>query len=338
LRECFEPGSTWGQSFAKFLTRLFGRWGVVLIDPLDEPVHRLSIQIYERALDSAPQLRAQLLERTHAMIKRGYHAQVHVGEDSALVFVARNGDRVPHQQRDGKWTIDGAEDIAVDSLRSWLGERPLDFSPNVLLRPLVQDTLLPTLAYVAGPSELAYLGQAQVLYQALGRPQPVLFPRAAFTLVDARTERLMEKYKVGLADIWQGEEHLGRKIAAAGLADGWSERFDQGEHTLDELLERLHEDIEKLDPTLLDTLEHTKEKMKYQLERLRGKLTRAALGRSELLARHERALQRFLMPHKDLQERRVGGVYFLGWSGYELLDQLLVHINIRCSDHLIIKY
>jgi bacillithiol biosynthesis cysteine-adding enzyme BshC len=338
LRECYEPGSTWGRSFAKFLTRLFGRWGVILMDPLDESVHRLSVRVYDQALARATEFRTQILDCSHALVQRGYHAQVHVGDDSTLLFVARHGDRVPLHQRDAKFFLDGREEVSLAQLQSWLAERPLDFSSNVLLRPLVQDLLLPTLAYVAGPSELAYLGQAQPLYQAFRRPQPVIFPRAAFTLLDPRVERLMEKYKLRLEDVWQGEDHLSRKIAATSFAEGWSERFDQGERDLEQLLNRFHEDIEKLDPTLLDTLEHAKEKMKYQMERLRGKLTRAALGRSDLLARHEQALLRFLLPHKDLQERRVGGVSFLGRKGYELLDHLLVHIQTRCSDHQAISY
>jgi bacillithiol biosynthesis cysteine-adding enzyme BshC len=338
LRECYQPGVTWGQSFAKFMTRLFGRWGVILIDPFDESVHRLSAEVYQRALARAPELRTLVSNRSHALVQHGYHAQVHVVEDSTLVFVTQRGDRVPLHQRDGKLFIDGKEEVALSKLQSWLAERPLDFSPNVLLRPLIQDTLLPTLVYVAGPSELAYLGQAQPLYQAFGRPHPVVFPRAAFTLLDSRTDRLMEKYRLSLEDAWQGKEYLSQKIAAAGFAEGWSERLDQGERDLDQLLNRLHEDIEKLDPTLLDTLQHAKEKMKYQMERLRGKLTRAALGRSDLLARHEQALLSFLMPHKDLQERRVGGVYFLGRAGYDLLDRLLTHIQTRCSDHQAIKY
>jgi hypothetical protein len=148
----------------------------------------------------------------------------------------------------------------------------------------------------------------------------------------------MEKYKVSLEDVWQGEEHLSKKIAAAGFAEGWSERFDRSERELEQLLTRLQGDIEKLDPTLLDTLQHTKEKVKYQMERLRGKLTRAALGRSDLLVRHVQALSRFLLPHKDLQERRVGGAYFLGRAGYELLDRLLAHIQVRCSDHQTFKF
>ena len=338
LRECYEPGITWGRSFAKFLTRLFGRWGVILLDPLDEAVHRLSARVYEQALTRAVELRARILDRSHELVQHGYHAQAHTGDDSTLVFATHNGDRVPLHQSNGKFLLDGSEEISPLRLRTWLAERPLDFSSNVLLRPLVQDALLPTIAYVAGPSELAYLGQSQVLYQAFGRPQPVVFPRAAFTLVDARADRLMEKYQLRLEDVWQGEEYLSRKIAAAGFAPGWSERFDQSERDLAQLLQRLREDIEKLDPTLLDTLKHAQEKMTYQLERLRSKLARAALGRSDLLARHTQTLLRSLLPHKDLQERRVGGVYFLGRAGYELLERMLSHIQTRCSDHQTLTY
>jgi bacillithiol biosynthesis cysteine-adding enzyme BshC len=338
LRECYVPGATWGESFAKFTARLFKRWGVILLDPLDESVHRLSAGVYQQALAKAEELRAGVLRSSHALVQRGYHAQVHVVEDSTLIFVARHGDRLALHQRDGKFLIDGSEEISLSQLQSLLAERPLDFSPNVLLRPLVQDLLLPTLAYVAGPSELAYLGQAQSLYPALGRPQPVIFPRAAFTLLDARIDRLMDKYNLPVEDVWQGDDHLSRKIAASGFAEGWAERFDQSERELGQLLDRLQGDIEKLDPTLLDTLQHTKEKMKYQMERLRGKLTRAALSRSDLLVRHVQALSRFLFPHKDLQERRVSGAYFLGRAGYELLDRLLAQIQVRCSDHQTLKY
>ena len=338
LRECYVPGATWGESFARFMTRLFGRWGVILLNPLDEAVHRLGSRVYQQALGQAAELRTGVVESSLNLVQRGYHAQVHVGEDSTLLFVARHGDRLALHQRDGKFLIDGTEEISLASLQALLAKEPLNFSANVLLRPLVQDSLLPTLAYVAGPSELAYLGQARSLYGALGRPQPVVFPRAAFTLLDSRTDRLMEKYKLGLEDVLRGEEHLGQTIAAAASTESWSEHFDQGERELERLLDRLQGDIEKLDPTLLDTLHHVKEKIQYQMERLRGKLTRAALGRSELLVRHVQAITRFVLPHKDLQERRVGGAYFLGRAGYEVLDRLLAQVQVGCSDHQTCKY
>lgn len=338
LRECYTPGATWGASFARFLSRVFGRWGVILLDPLNASVHQLSAGVFREAISNAAKLRRGVLANSQALVQRGYHAQVHVSEESTLVFVAKSGDRLPLHQRNGHFQIDEGEAVSLSDLMTSLATRPLDFSPNVLLRPLIQDSLLPTLAYVAGPAEVAYLAQAQALYHAIGRPQPVVFPRAGFTLVDARSERLMEKYKLQLQDIWQGEEHLSGKVAATGFAEGWSENFDQSERELEQLLQRLQTDIEQLDPTLLDTLAHAKEKMKYQLERLRGKLTRAALARSDLLQRHVQALSRFLMPHKDLQERRVGGAYFLGRAGYELLDRLLPQIQIHCSDHQVFRF
>ena len=337
LRECYAPSRGWGESFGRFITRLFGRWGVVLIDPLDESVHELGRPVYQQSLEQAEALRAGILQNTRNLLRRGYHAQVHVTDDSALLFLNWQGDRLPLHQRDDAFFVPEGQMLPLAQLQALLEKEPLSFSPNVLFRPVVQDFLLPTISYVAGPAELAYLAQSQPVYAKLGRPQPIIFPRAAFTLLDARTERWMEKYKLRLEDVWQGEEPLSRKVAASAGAEGWSERFDQSERELDQIISRLHEDVEKVDPTLVDTLQHAKEKMKYQLERLRGKMARAALGRSELLTRHVQALTSFLLPHKDLQERRVNGVSFLGRAGYSMLDRLLDHIQVRCSDHQVVK-
>jgi bacillithiol biosynthesis cysteine-adding enzyme BshC len=333
LRETYTPGATWVEAFGQFMARLLSRWGVILLNPLDPAVHQLGAEVYSQALERAPELRAKLLERSQLLSRSGYHAQVNVTEDSTLVFVNREGNRLPIHQRDGDYLIEGTQKTPIEELRSELAADPTAFSPNVLLRPLVQDILLPTLAYVAGPSELAYLAQAQVLYEAFGRPQPVLFPRAAFTLVDHRIQRLLDKYRLSVEDVWLGEEHLSGKIAAVGLAEGWSERFAQAQEEMVSLLSRLRGDIERLDPTLLEALQHAQEKIHYQMDRLRAKVSRAGLARSELLQRHAQALTRFLMPQKDLQERRVGGAYFLGRAGYELLRRLLAQIQIDRPAH-----
>jgi bacillithiol biosynthesis cysteine-adding enzyme BshC len=338
LRACYQPGRTWGQAFGGLMARLFSRWGVVLFDPLDESIHRLSAGVYEQALARASDLRERLLNRSEALVRAGYHAQVHVTEESTLVFATQEGDRVPLSERGGDFILDGTQKVSLANLQTQARNQPLDLSPNVLLRPVVQDLVLPTVAYVAGPSELAYLGQAQALYSAFGRPMPVIFPRAGFTLMDRRIPRLMEKYSLSIQDLWQGEDHLTRQIAATGFSEGWSERFDQSERDLAGILERLHSDIKALDPTLLDTLQHVEEKMKYQMERLRGKVSRAALQRSELLTRHAQSLLRFLAPRKSLQERQVSGVYFLGRAGYELLDSILNHIQTDSSDHQVLSY
>jgi bacillithiol biosynthesis cysteine-adding enzyme BshC len=338
LRDAYQPGVTWSQSFGRLMARLFGRWGVILVDSLDPDLHRLSAAVYASAIDHAAPIRQRLQDRSQELEKKGYHAQVNIAGDSTLLFSMRDGDRLPIHQNGTTILVGSDTETSVADLKSQLAQDPLQFSANVLLRPVVQDALLPTLAYVAGPSELAYLAQAQVIYEMLGRPMPVVVPRAGFTLVDARTERLLEKYQLTLEDVWKGEENLGRRIAAAGFSEGWSERFDQAERELAGLLAKLQKDIESLDPTLLDTLGNTEEKMKYQMERLRGKLTRAALQRSDLLTKHQQSLVQFLYPANDLQERQIGGVYFLARAGYDLLDRILNEIQIQSCDHQIVHY
>jgi len=341
LRSTYQPGATWSHAFAKFFTRLFGQWGVVLLDPLDEAVHRLSAPIYQKALQQAGELRSLLENRSAELTKSGYHAQVHIGQESTLLFVEREGNRLPvhlSATDNNQFSIGDVQAASRGELESEIKDRPLNFSANVLLRPLVQDTLLPTIAYIAGPSELAYLGQAQVLYSAFGRPMPAVLPRSGFTLVDRRIERWMEKYQVAVEDIWQGKEHLSQRIGSTAFAEGWSERFDQAERDLASLLARLRKDIGVLDPTLVDALNHAEEKIQYQVERLKGKMARAALSRSDLLARHEHALLQAVMPEKQLQERMVGGVYFLGRAGYGLLARLLEQVPVDSSDHRIMNY
>ncbi len=338
LRDCYQPGVTWSLSFARWMARLFSPWGVILLDPLDRTVEALTRPVFDRALAHAEELRVRLLQRSKALEGAGYHAQVRVTDESTLVFVTRDGDRLPLQQRAGELLLDGTASVSLADLGAGADDGRFHFSANALLRPIVQDVLLPTLAYVAGPSELAYLGQSQTLYASFGRPQPVIFPRAAFTLVDRRVERILEKYKLDVTDVWEGEDALRHKIAATGFSEGWAERFEQSEKDLTHLLERLRCDLEALDRTLLDTLKNIEEKMKYQLDRLKGKVTRAALQRSELLSRHEQALRKSVMPEKALQERKVSGVSFLGRAGYELLDRILAQIQTHSSDHQVIVY
>lgn len=342
LRECYAPGATWGEAFGRFMARLFGSFGVILIDPLYEGYHRLAQPLYARALDQASHLRDLLGERSQELTKAGYHVQVHVGPESTLMFAAAAGGRTPICRNREHFYLNNNEPVAPATMEAWLRERPLDFTPSALLRPIVQDILLPTVCYIPGPAELAYFAQAQAIYPEFGRPAPVLFPRAGFTLADRHDQRLMEKYQLTLDDLWQGEEHLGRRIAAGGREGSkiaeWSGRMDRGEQDLKQFLDLLAGDIEKVDPTLLDALRTAREKMTYQLERLRGKISRASLDRSEMLTRHQRALWAHLMPGGSLQERQVNGINYLGRAGYELLDRLLLQLRTHCLDHQYFVY
>lgn len=340
LREAYRPGVNWGQAFANFIARVFGRRGVILVDALDPELHQLAAPGYVKAISAAPDLSARLMERSQVLIDTGFHAQVHVGPESTLIFGARKGNRVPLRSTDSGrgFRLEGGERISPEELKRWAQARPEEITPNALFRPVVQDLLLPTVAYVAGPAELAYHAQSAVLYPAFERPQPVIFPRASFTLVDPRSERLLNKYHLAVDDVWQGEAHLRRRIAAVGFSEGWEERLAASEREIAKALERLRGDIQSIDPTLLHALERAHKRTEYQFERLKGKITSAAFRQSEVLRRHEQMLAEFLTPDGHPQERGLGGVYFLGRAGYDLLDRLLDLISVESPGHCVAPF
>jgi bacillithiol synthase len=340
LRDSYGPGAGWGEAFAKFIARIFKRWGVILLDALDPDLHRLVAPAYVKAIEAAPDLTARLMKRSQDLVDAGFHAQVHVGPESTLIFGAREGNRLPLRSADSgrSFKLEGGSRFTQEELKQWTETRPEELTPNALFRPVVQDLLLPTVAYVAGPAELAYHAQSAVLYPAFERPQPVIVPRASFTLIDPRTERLLNKYHLAVDDAWQGEAHLRQRIAAVGFSEGWEERLGESEREIANILERLRGDVQSIDPTLLHAFERARKRTEYQFERLKGKITRAAFASSEVLRRHEQALTRFLTPDGHPQERGLGGVYFLGRAGYDLLDRLLNLISIEAPDHRVVPF
>ena len=152
---------------------------------------------------------------------RGYHAQVHAQDDSLALFHLDRRRRRAIRQQDGSFVVG---DAAVRRRRRWSSrrrERPAGFSPNVLLRPIVQDTLFPTICYVAGPNELAYLGQLRGVYEQFGVPMPLMYPRASATLLDSAALRFLTKYKLPLEALQaQDEAALNELLEDADSAGG----------------------------------------------------------------------------------------------------------------------
>lgn len=340
LRTAYQPGTPWGEAFGRLMARLLGRFGVILIDALDPELHRLASPLFERAISDAQALNARLQERSRALVDAGYHAQVHVGPESSLLFIEQDGNRRALRLTGTaeEFNVEAGSSISAEDVRHLADASPEAITPNALFRPVVQDTLLPTIAYIAGPAELAYHAQSVVLYPIFGRQQPVIFPRASFTLVDPRTGRLLDKYEIDVDDVWQGPAHLAERIAALSLSPGWQNRLEQDEREIALVLERLQSEVRAIDPTLLDAVEHTRKSIAGQIEKLKGKITRSAFAGSEILGRHQQALESFFMPGGHLQERSISGIYFLGRAGYGILDQLLARIPIDSACHHVVPF
>jgi uncharacterized protein YllA (UPF0747 family) len=206
-----------------------------------------------------------------------------------------------------------------------------------LLRPIIQDYLLPTLTYTGGAAEAAYFGQAGVVYEALlGRVTPIL-PRFSATLVEPKMQRLLEKHGLSMVDVFEGPEALRKQIAAKHLPSDLQAAFDTAKRSFDSNFAVVKEKLEKLDKTLVDAAETSRSKMQHQLEKLYSQAARAEALKGELVSRHAETISEALYPDRGLQERTIGGVYFLARYGKELLQQLYETIHSDCHDHQIVE-
>jgi bacillithiol biosynthesis cysteine-adding enzyme BshC len=344
LREAYRPGETLGTAFARLSTRLFAEWGVILLDASDPDLHRLAEPIYRAAIDRAAELESALLNRGHALEAAGYHQQVKVTSSSVLLFTMLNGARTPIHRRGNGPTAEfviggeaGAEKISQAELAGRIASAPEQFSPNVLLRPVVQDYLLPTLAYTGGAAETAYFSQVGAVYEVLqGRVTPVV-PRFSATLVEPKIQRLIERHGITVLDVFSGPDALRQQLAARNLPRDLQVAFDVARKSMETSLICIREKLAKLDPTLVDAAQTAASKMQHQLERLYTQATRAELRQGELIGRHAETLSQSLYPDKGLQERAIGGMYFLARYGPELLAQIYDNIHTDCHDHQILE-
>jgi bacillithiol synthase len=337
LRQCYRTGETYGSAFARLFARLFADWGVILLDASDPELHQISEPIYRAAIERSAELDQSLLARGQALESAGYHQQVKVTPSSALLFTLQDGARVPvHRQADnGDFVIQEGKCSQAELLQR-IASTPQNFSPNVLLRPVVQDYLLPTLAYTGGSAEVAYFAQAVVVYEALlGRITPVI-PRFSATLVDSKPASLLERYGLNLVDLFPGPESLRELLATRALPSELQSAFESAEASLKQSIGKIRSALERLDKTLVDATDNAASKMQHQLESLRTRAARAELRQTEVLTRHAELLSHALYPNKTLQEREIPGIYFLSRHGTEILRGLYDSIHADCLDHQVI--
>jgi bacillithiol synthase len=345
LRETYRPGESLGTAFARFYTRLFAAYGVILLDASDPELHRIAVPIYQSAVEQVAAIDDALLERGKALEAAHYHQQVKVTSSSVLLFTLQNGARTPiHLHSNGggtKFVIasgESPEKLSASELRDRIANAPEKFSPNVLLRPMVQDYLLPTLAYAGGAAEAAYFSQAGAVYEKiLGRVTPIV-PRFSATLVEPKVQRWLKQYALDAADAFHGLDALRKKMAGRTLPVDLQTAFEHAGRSVEQSFSGLHEALAKLDPTLLNASETGLSKVRYQLDRLRERAMAAELRRSEVVGRHAEAISHALYPEGALQERGIAGVYYLSSYGTDLLKTIYDAVHTDCLDHQVLEF
>jgi bacillithiol biosynthesis cysteine-adding enzyme BshC len=322
VAESYAPGVTMGAGFRALLTKLLGRIGMLVLDPLDPQLRNVGAPFMAEALAAAPDLKQALLARNKDLAAAGYHAQVNIEENSSLFFLLENGERVTLRRKDAEFAA--------------LKDRAADISPNALLRPVWQDYLFPTVAYVGGPAELAYLAQSQVIYDRLLGRMPVAVSRTSFTLLDARAAKLLARYGLTLTDTLAPEESLKERIAHALIPPGVASLFEETSAEITRRLDRLGTGLETFDPTLAAALGKSRTKVLYQFEKLRKKTERETLRRDARASEEARYLSSLLYPQRHMQERFYSMLPFLAQHGLDLVDRLYDVVQVDCPDHRVV--
>jgi bacillithiol biosynthesis cysteine-adding enzyme BshC len=339
LRDAYTPGAAYGDAFARTVAALTAKYGLIVFDPLDAELKKLAAPLYSAAARNAPEIAVAIAQRSRELEDAGYHAQVTPSEDSFPLFLHDEGGARHALTRttNGKYrTKANGQEYSADELGAWALREPARFSPNVTLRAVVQDYLLPTITYYGGAAEIAYFAQTSEVYRLLDRPMTPILHRASITMVERHTWRALERYDLTLKDFFAGYDRVVAKVVGEYLGKETSEAFDHTTETFNRELDALQDKLRQVDPTLAEALDKGRRKIKYQLDGLRTRFQRAQIGRDEALRRQlERAFD-LLYPEKTLQERHINITSVLARHGRYVTDWMFDAIDLGSNEHTIV--
>jgi bacillithiol biosynthesis cysteine-adding enzyme BshC len=339
LSACYREGQSLGQAFAQFISRTFAAQGLVVMDASSRGFHALGSDVLRQAIVRADELRVALNDRDQQLAAAGYHSQVLVPPLSSLLFLfdSGTGARVPlRRTAEGGWHA-ARQSYSTAELLAILDAEPERLSPNALLRPVFQDSILPTAAYVGGPSEVAYFAQSQVLYQRiLGRTTPVL-PRLSATLVEPAMADLLARYDVSLPDVIQSALkdplELAQRLGARSISAIGKRKLAAAGNALDTELSALASYMHSLDPGLGRAADVSSSKMRYQMNRMRRLMANYELRQDQTLGRNAGLIALNLFPNRHPQERVLGAAWFLSRYGEALPELLVEQAGQQCPGH-----
>jgi bacillithiol synthase len=338
LESSYKPGATFAQSFAQLLSAILRGSGLILFDPQDPEAKRLTRGIFQKALQDADIMRAAFLARNKDLEAAGFHAQVSILENSTVLFYFQDGARYALEKKDARIFLKGTDDhFSLDALLRCAEKTPEKFSPNVLLRPLIQDSLFPTLAYVGGSAEVAYFAQIEVLYDMWQRPMPIIWPRNSFTLIEPGISAKMDQVGINVQDCFRGKQFLIEKVLrCSGLSEAASNVEALQEH-LDQGLTEIRPEIQTVDPTLATALDTARRKILHNVQRLKSQVVRLETTNNSMISNTIDLLMNTCYPNQKLQERELGIQHFWIHHGPSVTNAIRSSLDARCFSHRVLR-
>ncbi|MEJ2493678.1 MAG: bacillithiol biosynthesis cysteine-adding enzyme BshC [Ignavibacteriaceae bacterium] len=335
LKNYYKTDETFTTAFQKLIHSVFDEYGLVILNPQERDVKELLKPIFKKEITDFREHTEKLVHLS-AELEEIYHAQVKV-KPVNLFF----------STEDGRYSIEPVENeyklkrkrksFTQEELLDLVETEPERFSPNVLLRPICQDYILPTAFYIGGPSEVAYFAQATLLYDFYKIQTPIIYPRSSATLLETNINKILEKYNVAIDDIFFGAEELKKKVIHSLTENRVDDIFAEAENEIELTFDRLREKLFELDKTIADTSKKYRGKIVSALSELKGKAEQAQNQKYEVTLRQLDRACTIIFPAGQLQERTINYTYFIDKYGKEFIDKIFSQLEIDKFEHQIIK-
>jgi bacillithiol biosynthesis cysteine-adding enzyme BshC len=333
IEKSWVSGVDYGDAFARMLTKIIGKYGIILLCPLDERLKKLATSVYVNAIKKSDEIVSALRKRSEELVSEGYHAQVLINEDYfPLFYQAKNRTRhALKKTAEGTYkTKDIDREFTLNELAELAEKEPHRFSPSVVLRSVVQDYLLPTVCYFGGAAEIAYFAQSGEVYRILERPITTIFHRQSFSFIESKHAKTLERYDLTL------QEKLIPEIVEKYLASDTAKVFADTEETINTELNKLERSLFTVDQTLAENSIRQRQKILYHLGSMRHKFHKAQMRKDETIKRQIETAFVSLMPHKHLQERTLNIATILNKYGIYAIDWIYDSIDLDDKGHRII--
>ncbi len=335
--ECFTVGDTFASAFAKMMDSMFGKHGLLIAGSNTREIKTIVAQTFSDSITKHHQIH-EALDVQSKHLASEYHSQVVLG-DTNLFYLDEKRRRVKIERSQNSWKA-GDKEWNEEDLTAEISSVPEKFSPNVFLRPIIQDQLLPTLGYVAGPGETAYYGQMKALYSIFGLEMPVIFPRLSATLLESGIERIMEKLPFELNKYSERIEDLDSEYVTLSESHDIEALFNNWKQEIKAISDNPSEIIRDIDASLDGTVGKTISGFDTALDNLKGKVYRSVKQQEHTQLQRIRKIKAQLYPGGGLQERMVSFMYFMNKYGINVWDEVLELFedeSLDLSHHYIIK-
>ncbi len=336
LKEFYSVGKTFKQSFRELIFWLFDEYGLITFDPQDIIIKNLLKPVFKQEINNFRQNTEKLVE-VSATLEEVYHAQVKVRPVNLF-----------YSNEDGRFLIEPVENefrlrrkrkkFTLEEIINEIDNKPENFSPNVLLRPICQDYLLPTAFYVGGPSEISYFAQLTPLYDLYNLTSPVIYPRISATIYEKNLENILEKYNLSFKDVFVKSEELKTRVIKSLSKNSIDDIFAESNNQIEIVIDHLKEKLFEFDKTIADATGKYRQKILSYIDELKSKAIDAQKKKHEITLRQIDKLANSLFPNNNLQERELNFVYFYDKYGDGFMKKLFDEFKINNFDHQVVKY